>query len=88
MRCGLVLTPLNYRYTVPEINHALEISRARCLSHHCERQPDVDASIVSNVCDIGMITANDAGFMCELIQVLRTVSRITASLDTGHHLIH
>ena len=68
LRCGLVLTPLNYRYTVPEINHALEVSGARCLLHHCERQTDVDASNVSSACDLGCITANDDGFTSELSQ--------------------
>ena len=68
LRCGLVLTPLNYRYTVPEINHALEVSGARCLIHHCERQEDVEASNVSSACDFGCITTNDDGFVSELSQ--------------------
>ena len=66
LRCGLVLTPLNYRYTVPEINHALEVSGARCLIHHCERQEDVEASNVSSACDFGCITTNEGGFVSEL----------------------
>ena len=68
LRCGLVLTPLNYRYTVPEINHALEVSGARCLIHHCERQEDVEGSNVSSACDFGCITTNDDGFVSELSQ--------------------
>ena len=68
LRCGLVLTPLNYRYTVPEINHALEVSGARCLIHHCERQEDVEASNVSSACDFGCITTNEGGFASELSQ--------------------
>ena len=68
LRCGLVLTPLNYRYTVPEINHALEVSGARCLIHHCERQEDVEASNVSSACDFGCITTNEDGFVSELSQ--------------------
>ncbi|MDB4677751.1 acyl--CoA ligase [Synechococcus sp. AH-551-A21] len=68
LRCGLVLTPLNYRYTVPEINHALEVSGARCLIHHCERQEDVEASNVSSACDFGCITTNEGGFVSELSQ--------------------
>ena len=68
LRCGLVLTPLNYRYTVPEINHALDVSGARCLIHHCERQTDVDASNVPTDCDLECITTNDDGFVSELSQ--------------------
>ncbi|WP_255444930.1 class I adenylate-forming enzyme family protein [Synechococcus sp. ROS8604] len=68
LRCGLVLTPLNYRYTVPEINHALDVSGARCLIYHCERQTDVDASNVPTACDLGCITTNDYGFVSELSQ--------------------
>ena len=66
LRCGFVLTPLNDRYTVPEINHALEVSGARCLLHHCERQSDVDASNAPRACELGCIRANDAGFLGEL----------------------
>ena len=65
LRCVLVLTPLIYRYTVPEINHALDVSGARCLIHHCERQTDVDASNVPTDCNLGCITTNDDGFVSE-----------------------
>jgi long-chain acyl-CoA synthetase len=41
---GLVSTPLNYRYTAPEIGHALEVSEASLLVHHAERDPDIAAS--------------------------------------------
>src|SRR5688500_17754774 len=30
-RTGVIATPLNYRYTAPEIDHALEVSDARAL---------------------------------------------------------
>ena len=43
-KAGLVVTPLNYRYMVPEIDHALEVSGAAMLFHHAERQEDVAAS--------------------------------------------
>ena len=44
-KAGLVATPLNYRYTFREIDHALEVSGARALVGPCgarrgsERQP-------------------------------------------------
>ncbi len=43
-RAGLVATPLNYRYTAPEIDHALRISEARVLLAHVERDEDLAAS--------------------------------------------
>ena len=43
-KAGLVVTPLNYRYTHLEIDHALEVSGARALLFHEERAEDVGAS--------------------------------------------
>jgi long-chain acyl-CoA synthetase len=43
-RAGLVATPLNYRYTAPEIDHALRVSGASALLAHAERAEDVAAS--------------------------------------------
>ncbi len=43
-KAGLVATPLNYRYTHREIDHALEVSGARALLAHVERAEDVAAS--------------------------------------------
>src|SRR4051812_18414000 len=40
-RAGLVATPLNYRYTATEIDHALDVSGARALLVHAEREPDL-----------------------------------------------
>jgi acyl-CoA synthetase (AMP-forming)/AMP-acid ligase II len=37
MKAGLVAVPLNYRYTLPEIDHALEVSQAAILLAHAER---------------------------------------------------
>lgn len=47
-KSGLVATPLNYRYAVPEIDHALELSSAKCLVVHAERAHDVEASRQAN----------------------------------------
>ena len=43
-KAGLVVTPLNYRYTVREIDHALEVSGAGLLFSHAERESDWKAS--------------------------------------------
>lgn len=43
-KAGLVATPLNYRYTHREIDHALEVSGARALLAHEERHEDVGES--------------------------------------------
>lgn len=43
-KAGLVATPLNYRYTHREIDHALEVSGARALLAHEERAEDVGES--------------------------------------------
>ena len=43
-KAGLVATPLNYRYTASEIDHALGISEARMLLAHVEREEDLAAS--------------------------------------------
>jgi len=43
-KAGLVATPLNYRYTYREIDHALQVSGARALLAHEERGEDVGAS--------------------------------------------
>jgi acyl-CoA synthetase (AMP-forming)/AMP-acid ligase II len=43
-KAGLVLTPLNYRYTPPEIDHALDVSGAKLILAHAERKDDIAAS--------------------------------------------
>src|SRR6185503_17596891 len=54
-RAGLVATPLNYRYTAPEIDHALAVSGARALLVHAEREPDLDESRASRHLPLGRI---------------------------------
>ncbi len=44
LKAGLVAVPLNYRYTVPDIEHALELSSASLLVAHAERLGELDAS--------------------------------------------
>ena len=40
-KAGLVATPLNYRYTAREIDHALSVSTAAALVAHGERAADI-----------------------------------------------
>ena len=54
-RAGLVATPLNYRYTVDEIDYALELSGARALLVHGEREPELAASRLAGALPLGRI---------------------------------
>jgi acyl-CoA synthetase (AMP-forming)/AMP-acid ligase II len=55
-RAGLVVTPLNYRYTWREIDHALEVSGARAIVAHVERHEDLGASKLVAGLDLGRIS--------------------------------
>lgn len=55
-RAGLVATPLNYRYTFREIDHALEVSGASALLAHAERAEDLAASRLASGLSLGMIS--------------------------------
>jgi acyl-coenzyme A synthetase/AMP-(fatty) acid ligase len=59
-KAGLIATPLNYRYTAPEIDHALRVSGARALLAHVERAEDVAASELAAGLDLGAIAYRDA----------------------------
>ena len=56
MKANLVATPLNYRYAVPEIDHALELSGASILLAHAERDTDVTASQLARTLPRGVIS--------------------------------
>jgi acyl-CoA synthetase (AMP-forming)/AMP-acid ligase II len=58
-KAGLVVTPLNYRYTHREIDHALEVSGARALLAHVERFEDVAASELVGALSLGVISYAD-----------------------------
>jgi long-chain acyl-CoA synthetase len=58
-RAGLIATPLNYRYTAPEIDHALEVSGASVLLAHVERAEDVAASRLAGALRLGKILYRD-----------------------------
>jgi long-chain acyl-CoA synthetase len=61
-KAGLVVTPLNYRYTHREIDHALEVSGARALLAHGERGEDLAASRLVGELPLGAISYSEAGF--------------------------
>ena len=47
LKAGLVVVPLNYRYMAPEIDHALELTKASILLAHAER--DADLTLVDHI---------------------------------------
>jgi long-chain acyl-CoA synthetase len=59
-KAGLIATPLNYRYTATEIDHALGVSGARVLLAHEERAEDVTGSELAGGLDLGTIAYRDA----------------------------
>jgi len=61
-KAGLVVTPLNYRYTHREIDHALEVSGVRVLLAHGERGEDLSASELVGTLALGTISYGEAGF--------------------------
>jgi acyl-CoA synthetase (AMP-forming)/AMP-acid ligase II len=60
-KAGLVATPLNYRYTYREIDHALEVSGASALLAHAERAEDLAASRLAGTLPLGTIAFADDG---------------------------
>jgi long-chain acyl-CoA synthetase len=58
-KAGLVATPLNYRYTYREIDHALKVSGADALLAHVERDDDVAASALTAGLRCGVIAYRD-----------------------------
>jgi long-chain acyl-CoA synthetase len=55
-KTGLVATPLNYRYTASEIDHALDVSKAKALLVHSDRLPDLTASKLAPQLPLGLVT--------------------------------
>jgi long-chain acyl-CoA synthetase len=58
-KAGLVATPLNYRYTHREIDHALEVSGAKALLAHVERHEDVGESNRAGALPLGVVAYAD-----------------------------
>jgi len=59
-KAGLVATPLNYRYTPREIDHALSVSGAAALVAHAERAEDVGGSELAGALRCGTVLFHDA----------------------------
>ncbi len=59
-KAGLVVTPLNYRYTAREIDYALEVSGAALLFAHGERKADLDASQRRHQLAFGLVSYGSA----------------------------
>ncbi|MEQ9379727.1 MAG: AMP-binding protein, partial [Pirellulales bacterium] len=55
LKAGLVITPLNYRYQPPEMDHALEVSGASLLLAHIERKEDVASTQMAALLPLGVI---------------------------------
>lgn len=60
-KTGLVATPLNYRYTAAEIDHALSVTEAAALLAHEERDSDLMASALAGSLPVGTIRYSDSG---------------------------
>jgi long-chain acyl-CoA synthetase len=58
-KAGLTVTPLNYRYTAREIDHALEVSGARAIVAHVERAEDIAESKLASGLELGAIAYRD-----------------------------
>ncbi len=56
LKAGLVITPLNYRYKAPEIDHALQVSTPKALLAHAEREADLSASERVSRLPLGVIS--------------------------------
>jgi long-chain acyl-CoA synthetase len=58
-KAEVIATPLNYRYTAGEIDHALEVSEAAVLLAHVERAQDVAESELAKGLRLGTIGYRD-----------------------------
>src|SRR5439155_22087510 len=56
LKARLVATPLNYRYTAREIDHALEVAKVSLLVSHAERDADIAASRLAKGLPLGVVT--------------------------------
>ena len=83
MKANLVATPLNYRYAVPEIDHALELSGASILLAHAERDTDVTASQLARTLPRGVISYGAADGRSPSFEELRDREPPRLDLPTG-----
>ena len=86
-RAGLVATPLNYRYTAGEIDHALSVSTAAALVAHSERAADIVTSQLAGSLRCGTVVFHDAPDE-ELLGAAQGAAALHANDDTDagwHH---
>lgn len=81
-KAGLVVTPLNYRYASPEIDHALEVSRASALVAHHERAVDLAKSQLAGELPHGVITFGGAPGNGPTFEALTTGAPATRELES------
>jgi acyl-coenzyme A synthetase/AMP-(fatty) acid ligase len=72
-KAGLVLTPLNYRYMPPEIDHALDVSGAKIILAHAERIADLAATKAGKL-PLGIIAYGPKGTSGLTFESLATAS--------------
>ncbi len=72
-KAGLAATPLNYRYQVPEIDHALEVSGASLIVAHAEREDALTASEQVARLPLGRISYGAEGGASRRIEELMAV---------------
>ena len=56
LKAGLVVVPLNYRYTATNIDYALRVSEAQIMLFHAERFEDLEASEQAHRLPLGRIS--------------------------------
>jgi acyl-CoA synthetase (AMP-forming)/AMP-acid ligase II len=71
MKAGFVAVPLNYRYTPPEIDHALNVSGARIILAHVERASDIAASKAASL-PLGVVSYGGDGTRRSLEALLQS----------------
>src|SRR5262245_45794019 len=74
-KAALVATPLNYRYTAAEIDHALADSDARALLSHVERDHDLSESALVTRLPLGRIAYDDPARGGATLEKLMEVDR-------------
>ena len=87
-----MLTPLNYRYTAPEIDHALDVSGARVMLAHAERAADLAATKAGKL-PLGIISfgpKGTSGLSFESLAATGSGSRFSerAAGCASSHLFH
>lgn len=70
LKARLVVTPLNYRYMAPEIDHALEVSQASILLAHAEREQDLTPSKLVSKLPLGIVAYGAKGCRSPCLETL------------------